>query len=105
MTPYTFNTVTPLVYALIGIARLLHATHDTAAQAVKAARRKEHVAVCVVEVEGSKSKHGADEDEFLLVQRPAQGLLAGLAAAPSQPCSPASMPTSEVAPHVVNSPA
>ena len=50
--------------------------------------------MCVVEVEGSKSKHGADEDEFLLVQRPAQGLLAGLAAAPSQPCSPASMPTS-----------
>lgn len=98
----TFSTVTPLVYALISIARLLHATHDTAAQAVKAARRKEHVAVCVVEVEGSK--HGADEDEFLLVQRPAQGLLAGLAAAPSQPCSPASMPTSEVAPHVVNRP-
>ena len=44
-------------------------------QAVKAGKRKEHVAVCVVELKASAD--GRAEDAFLLVQRPAQGLLAG----------------------------
>ena len=44
-------------------------------QTVKAGKRKEHVAVCVVELKASSD--GGAEDAFLLVQRPAQGLLAG----------------------------
>lgn len=44
-------------------------------QVVKAGKRKEHVAVCVVELKASAD--GGAEDAFLLVQRPAQGLLAG----------------------------
>lgn len=50
-------------------------TQVASAQAVKAERRQEHVAVCVVELAASRA--GAVQPQYLLVQRPAQGLLAG----------------------------
>lgn len=47
-------------------------------QAVKAARREEDVAVCVVQL--LPSDHAPESDsQYLLVQRPDKGLLAGLA--------------------------
>lgn len=48
-------------------------------QAVKAARRQEDIAVCVVQL--LPSDHAPESDsQYLLVQRPDRGLLAGLTA-------------------------
>lgn len=46
-------------------------------QAVKAARREEDVAVCVVQLIPSESAPESDS-QYLLVQRPEKGLLAGI---------------------------
>ena len=49
-------------------------------QAVKAARREENVAVCVVQLLPSDLASTSDS-QWLLVQRPEKGLLAGAVAA------------------------
>ena len=51
-------------------------------QASKAPRRQEAVAVSVVQLLPSCSRQAAADSEYLLVQRPEKGLLAGV----SEPC-------------------
>ena len=57
------------------------------AKAKKAAAREERVAVCVLSCAGAVKREGAaaSEPRFLLVQRPPDGLLAGLWEFPSVP--------------------